>query len=199
MNEESRQFHIERTQKSLFESGKRVTGAMGLVIFLITLAALITFGGSVETEFTIPLTGLQLPKWHASEVVIVVACASLFRALSLNLFRKRTASHLKTLLKEADWNDSTEFLHYPSMFTSLGHGVEKSRRELIVSVITALAGFLVVFGIPLGLLAYIGFQTSFERTWFIAAALSVVFLVASGMILTVEHDSEGADVAEGED
>ena len=197
-------FHIEKTQATLFEVCKRLTNSTGISIFLLIIAAMITFGELVGTPdggpngghekglISLPFMNLTMHWRYVAEIFVVLTCASIFRAFSLYKYERLIQFRLKQLLKGSNGGTVTWALEYPSVFY-LFHRIRKLTKigEYLTTtlfIILCLAGLAVLVYI----MCHIGWDlendniakrlSRFDTPWYLAAVFSSILLIAAVLI-----------------
>ncbi len=187
---ESNKFHIEKTQASLFEVCKRLTNAAGISIFLLIIAAIIAFGklvgasdvGPDKDLLSLPFMNLTMNRHYVAEIFVVLTCASICRAFSLNKYERLIQFRLKQLMEGAKWDTDTWALEYPSVFY-LFHRVRKlTKTGRVVTTTICSFLFLTGFTVPLIILVLLGKDYRFTLTWNLAFGFSLFLLIVAGTV-----------------
>ncbi len=187
---ESNKFHIEKTQSTLFEVCKRLTNAAGISIFLLIIAAIITFGklvgvsdGESDKDFlSLPFMNLTMKRHYVAEIFVVLTCASICRAFSLNKYERLIQFRLKQLMEGATWDTDTWALEYPSVFYLFYRIRKLSETGRVVTTTMCSFLFLAGFTVPLIILVFLGKNYGFTLTWNLAFGFSLFLLIVAGTI-----------------
>lgn len=184
---DSLRFQLEGTHKALIESGKSTTSAIGQMLILLAFSVLIISNDRAQGDdelFAIPILGLELSRWPAANIVLLLTAAASYRMLLLARFHQLRLVRLETLLEQAGWNNSTWAIEYPSLYTASLFLSRSDAGGNLGSTVggVGLVGLLAAtIGLPFGLLVHVFDQSGYSVPWLLAVfsyLLVVIMMIA---------------------
>lgn len=168
------QFEIEKTHKSLFETGKSLGTAFLTYLSLVALTALLVYG-RVEDTVEVPLLSVKVNKDLAAAITILLCQVVQIWVISLMVLRSSLTDLLSDQLKERFDRGSLEswYLQYPSPFHSIQFLINglPDKPSAFISWLLSLAYSLIVAFLPI-FLSYVivrnaQFPASLKYPWLV--------------------------------